>query len=154
MNQLEHAIAIALHIHSGQTDRYGRPYILHPLHVMLQMESEAEMTAAVLHDVVEDSETTLDDLRKEGFSADVLKAVELLTHDKENTPYEAYVRRLKPNPVARKIKLADLKHNMDVRRMDHVRDNDVARLEKYRQAWEILTEITPQQHEKDEFERG
>ena len=139
MNQLEHAIAIALDVHSGQTDRYGQPYILHPLHVMLEMESEVEMTAAVLHDVIEDSEMTLDDLRAKGFSSEVLEAVDLLTHAKESTPYEEYVQRIKPNPIARKIKMADLRHNMDIRRMDRVRDQDVSRLEKYRRAWKILT---------------
>ena len=140
MNQLEKAIAIALRVHAGQTDRYGRPYILHPLHVMMEMDSETEMTAAVLHDVIEDSETTLEDLRNEGFSADVLEAVRLMTHDKGETSYEAYVRELKPNRIARKIKLADLRHNMDIRRMDRVQEKDMARLEKYRAAWEILTE--------------
>lgn len=138
MNQLEKAIAIALRVHEGQTDRYGQPYILHPLFVMLQMESEAEMTAAVLHDVIEDSETTLADLRQEGFSGEVLEAVRLMTHD-ETDSYEAYVRKLKPNPMARKIKLADLRHNMDIRRMDRVRTADTERLERYRSAWESLT---------------
>lgn len=138
MNQLEKAIAIALRVHEGQTDRYGQPYILHPLFVMLQMESEAEMTAAVLHDVIEDSETTLADLREEGFSDEVLEAVRLMTHDEADS-YKAYVRRLKPNPMARKIKLADLRHNMDIRRMDRVRAADTERLERYRSAWESLT---------------
>lgn len=139
MNQLEKAIALALRVHAGQKDRYGHPYILHPLHVMLQMDTEQEMAAAVLHDVVEDSELTLDDLKEEGFSQAVLEAVRLMTHDKENVPYESYVQTLKPNPIARKIKLADLQHNMDIRRMDRVRGRDAERLEKYRRAWELLT---------------
>ena len=137
---LERAISIALDVHRGQTDRNGRPYILHPLHIMLQMDDEAEMIAAVLHDTIEDSEMTLEELREEGFSGEVLTAVELLTHDKESTPYEDYVRRLKPNPMARKIKMADLKHNMDIRRMDRVQESDLARLQKYHRAWRILTE--------------
>ena len=139
MNQLEKAIYVALRVHEGQTDRYGRPYILHPLHVMTQMDTETEMAAAVLHDVVEDSDVTPDDLRAEGFTADVVEVVRLLTHDKEKLSYEAYVRRLKPHPIARKIKLADLAHNMDIRRMDKVQEKDRERLEKYRNAWEILT---------------
>lgn len=139
MNQLERAIAIALRGHEGQTDRYGHPYILHPLQVMMEMDTETEMTAAVLHDVVEDSDMTLDDLAQEGFSAEVVEAVRLLTHDKEEISYEEYVRRLKPNPIARKIKLTDLQHNMDIRRMDQVQEKDMARLEKYRAAWETLT---------------
>jgi (p)ppGpp synthase/HD superfamily hydrolase len=139
VNQLEKAIYVALRVHEGQTDRYGRPYILHPLHVMTQMDTETEMAAAVLHDVVEDSDVTPDDLRAEGFTADVVEVVRLLTHDKEKLSYEAYVRRLKPHPIARKIKLADLAHNMDIRRMDKVQEKDRERLEKYRNAWEILT---------------
>lgn len=140
MNLLEHAIAIALDVHSGQKDRYGRPYILHPLHVMLQVESEEEMTAAVLHDVVEDSEMTLDDLRAQGFPEEILAAVDLLTHDKSAMSYDDYVRRLKPNPIARRIKLADLQHNMDIRRLKKIGPKDTARLEKYHRAWRMLTE--------------
>ena len=139
MNPLEKAIEVALNAHRGQTDRYGRPYILHPLHVMMQMDTEEEMAAAVLHDVVEDSEMTLADLREKGFSDGVLEAVRLMTHDKTATTYEEYVRRLQPHPIARKIKMADLQHNMDIRRMDRVREKDLERLEKYRQAWETLT---------------
>ena len=138
MKQLEKAIAIALRVHEGQRDRYGHPYILHPLHVMMQMDSEAEMTAAVLHDVIEDSEMTLDDLREEGFSVEVLEAVRLMTHDSQDS-YEENVRELRPNPMARKIKLADLQHNMDIRRMDRVEVKDTERLERYRSAWELLT---------------
>jgi len=137
---LERAISIALDVHRGQTDRNGRPYILHPLHIMLQMDDEAEMIAAVLHDTIEDSEMTLEELREEGFSGEVLTAVELLTHEKESVPYEDYVWRLKPNPMARKIKMADLKHNMDIRRMDRVQESDLSRLQKYHRAWRILTE--------------
>lgn len=139
MNLLEHAIAIALDVHSGQRDRYGRPYILHPLHVMLQMDSQEEMTAAVLHDVVEDSDTTLNDLRAHGFPENILQAVDLLTHEKSAMSYDEYVRRLKPNPIARKIKLADLQHNMDIRRLKNVGPDDAARLEKYHRAWRMLT---------------
>lgn len=139
MTLLERAIAIALEAHQGQTDRYGRPYILHPLHVMLQMDGEAEMMAAVLHDVLEDSALTLEVLRDEGFPPAVLEVVRLLTHDAEKTSYQEYVRRLRPNPIAVKVKLADLRHNMDIRRMDRVEERDAERLEKYRRAWEILT---------------
>lgn len=138
MSLLERAIALALDAHRGQTDRQGQPYILHPLHVMMQMDSEPEMIAAVLHDVIEDTDLTLDDLRAEGFSEQVLTVVELLTHDKETTSYEDYVRRLKSNPMARKIKRADLHHNMDIRRIKHMSDADKTRLEKYHRAWRIL----------------
>lgn len=136
---IERAIAMALEAHQGQTDRYGRPYILHPLHVMLQMDGETEMMAAVLHDVLEDTALTFAALREAGFPPDVLEAVQLLTHDPETSSYEEYVRRLQQNPIAVKVKLADLRHNMDIRRMDRVEERDAARLEKYRRAWEILT---------------
>lgn len=140
MTKLERAIAIALDAHTGQKDRQGQPYILHPLHLMMQMDSEAERIAAVLHDVIEDTELTLDDLRAEGFSPEVLTAVDLLTHDKTATAYEEYVRRLKPNAMARKIKLADLQHNMDVRRIVEMSPEDQDRLQKYHRAWRILNE--------------
>ena len=138
MNLLEKCIKFALDVHAGQRDRYGRPYILHPLHLMSQMDTEVELMAAVLHDVIEDSDMTLDDLRQLGLPEEVVQAVSLLTHD-ESDSYDDYVRKLKPNRIARKIKLADLLHNMDIRRMDRVTEKDAARLDKYRRAWEILT---------------
>jgi len=138
MNLLEKCIKFALDVHAGQTDRYGRPYILHPLHLMSQMDTEVEMMAAVLHDVIEDSDTTLDDLRRLGLPQEVIEAVSLLTHGEADS-YDDYVHKLKPDAVARKIKLADLAHNMDIRRMDSVTEQDAARLDKYRRAWEILT---------------
>lgn len=140
MTELERAIAIALRAHAGQKDRQGQPYILHPLHVMMQMDTEPERIAAVLHDVVEDSEITLDDLRDEGFATEVLGAVALLTHDKTATAYDDYVRRIKPNNMALKIKLADLQHNMDIRRMVTINPEDQERLKKYHRAWRILNE--------------
>lgn len=139
MKLLERAIGIALEAHQGQTDRYGAPYIIHALYVMMQMDSEKEMMAAVLHDVLEDSPLTLEYLRDQGFPAEVLEAVRLMTHNAEAASYQEYVRRLKPNPIAVKIKLADLRHNMDIRRMDRVEEKDLERLEKYRRAWEMLT---------------
>jgi len=138
MNLLEKCIEFALAVHAGQVDRYGRPYILHPLHLMSQMDTEVEMMAAVLHDVVEDSDMTLDDLRRLGLPEEVIQAVSLLTHDEADS-YEAYVDKLKPNRIARQVKLADLAHNMDIRRMVRVTEKDAARLDKYRRAWEMLT---------------
>ena len=136
---LEKAISIALQAHQGQRDRYGNPYILHPLHLMGQMDTDVERMAAVLHDVVEDSEITISDLHAAGFPAQVTEAVHLLTHDDAHS-YEEYVRRLQDNDLARKIKVADLEHNMDLRRMDRVREKDLSRLQKYRDAWSILAE--------------
>lgn len=139
MNLTERAIQVALEAHRGQLDREGRPYILHPLHVMMQMDTEDERIAAVLHDVIEDSALTLADLRAEGFPEAALEAVDLMTHREEDS-YGQYVRKLKPNPIARKIKMADLQHNMDIRRLGRLEPKDLERLQKYRNAWKILTE--------------
>lgn len=136
---LEKAITLATAAHAGHVDRYGQPYILHPLHLMAQMETPEERMAAVLHDVVEDSTTTLADLEAAGFPPEVVAAVGLLTHEKESVPYEAYVARLKLNPLARKVKLADLQHNMDMRRLPELGAKDWERLQKYHRAWLFLT---------------
>lgn len=141
MNLLETAMAIALEAHEGAATLSGRPYILHPLHIMLQMDNEEEMITAVLHDVVEDSSITLGELAALGFSDSVLNALELLTHDKTTEGYEDYILALKPNPLARRVKLADLTHNMDIRRLPFpISKRDLQRLEVYRHAWEILNE--------------
>lgn len=139
-NFVEKAIGIALEAHWGERDKAQRPYVLHPLRLMLEMETEDEMVTAVLHDVIEDSHLTLKDLRAAGFSQTVLTALTLLTHDKDTLDYDAYIARLQTNPLARKVKLADLTHNMDVRRLPSpLTEPDLARLEKYRRAWVTLT---------------
>jgi (p)ppGpp synthase/HD superfamily hydrolase len=140
MTLLEDCIAFALAAHKGQKDKYSRPYILHPLHLMSQMDTEEEMMTAVLHDVIEDTGHTLAELREMGLPEAVVRAVSLLTHDKESTPYDDYVRRLKSDPLALKVKLADLRHNMDIRRLRQVEPKDAERLEKYRRAWSTLVE--------------
>lgn len=135
---LDKAIAIAVEAHTGQTDKAGRPYILHPLHLMMQMDTDEERITAVLHDVVEDSEMTLADLRNAGFPAPVLDALALLTHDKSQLSYDAYITAVQANPLARRVKMADLIHNMDVRRLTEIREKDLQRLVKYRRAWQKL----------------
>jgi (p)ppGpp synthase/HD superfamily hydrolase len=141
MNLLEKVISFALEAHTGHTDKTGRPYILHPLHLMSQMDTDEERMAAVLHDVIEDTNHTLADIAALGVPQTVLEALTLLTHDDKDTPYLDYVRALKPHPLARKIKLADLRHNMDIRRLSTITDKDAARLERYRQAWALLNSI-------------
>jgi (p)ppGpp synthase/HD superfamily hydrolase len=136
---IETALSFALEVHRGQIDRSGQPYILHPLTLMMQMDTTAERLAAILHDTVEDSERTLDDIRGMGMPAEVVEAVDLLTHDKSAMSYADYVQRLKPNPIAQKVKLADLQHNMDIRRTRPVNPEDLPRLNKYLRAWETLT---------------
>lgn len=124
--------------HHGQVDKGGCPYVFHPFHLAEQMDSE-EAVAALLHDVVEDTDYTLEELRSQGFPGRGLKALALLTHDKE-VPYLEYVRQIEADPLARQVKLADLLHNSDPTRLDEA---DPKRLEKYRQAIELLEAEDP-----------
>jgi len=138
MNMVSKAITIAIESHEGQIDKSGKPYILHPLYLMSKMTTEDEMVVAVLHDVVEDSQKTHEDLTKVGFSKDSLDALELLTRTKD-TPYEEYIDAVAKNPLARKVKLADLSHNMDITRLSEITIKDLERLEKYRKAYARLS---------------
>lgn len=135
------ALRLAYAAHAGQLEENGVPYIFHPYHLAEQMDDELSICVALLHDVVEDTAVTLEQLR-EAFPPEVVEAVGLLTHDPD-TDYFAYVRKLKDNPLARKVKLADLAHNSDQTRWADI-EVDPARLqrwrEKYRRAREILTE--------------
>ena len=136
---LERAITIAAEAHAGQKDRAGAPYILHPIRLMIQMDSKDAMISSVLHDVVEDSAWTLDDLRIEGFSDEVLNAVDSLTHrDKEGEDYWDYIQRAKSDPIAIKVKLADLEDNLNPDRLNEVTEKDEKRFDRYRKAQEIL----------------
>ena len=130
---LERAIAIAATAHAGQVDKGGAPYILHPLKVMLRMTSLEERIVAVLHDVVEDCEISLDDLRKEGFSEEVLDAIESVTKVPGES-YEDFVERAAQNPIGRVVKLADLEENSDLSRIASPSWEDLERVEKYRRA--------------------
>lgn len=137
MSDLEKAILLAVQSHQGQKDKSGATYILHPLRVMLRMSSDEERIVAVLHDVVEDTPTTLEDLRNEGFSEKILDALDCLTR-REGEPYEDFIQRIKANSIARKVKLADLEDNMDVRRLPDLREKDLERLKKYERSWKEL----------------
>ena len=140
------AMKIAYKAHEGQVDKIGVPYIYHPVHLAEQMTTEDTCVAALLHDVVEDSDCSLDDLKAQGFTDAQIEAVRLLTHEiKEGLDYEGreqeyldYVRRLKSNPIARIVKLADLTHNMDPNRIKNPTERDEKRLQKYKKAYEIL----------------
>lgn len=141
MDELEKAIAIALKAHEGVLDKSGKPYILHPLRLMMQMDSEEARITAVLHDVVEDSTITLSDLAASGFSSEILDALALLTHDKDSVPYEDYIEGIKSNALARQVKLADLEHNMDPLRLQApLSERDLDRLQRYRLAWDVLSD--------------
>lgn len=137
MATLERAIAIAAMAHEGQVDKAGMPYILHPLRMMLGVDTPEARMAAVLHDVVEDTAMTLEQLRAEGFPEAVVEAVEALTK-RDGEDYEAFIRRLAPNPIARKVKLADLRDNFDLSRIAQPTERDRQRIEKYRRAIQYL----------------
>ena len=131
------AIKIAFEAHAGQLDRSGLPYVLHPIHVAEQMKDEDTCVVALLHDVIEDTDMTLEDLRTYGFTEAQLEGVRLMTR-LEDEDYFDYVRNLKDNPIARAVKIEDLKHNSDKARISVMTDDDQKRLERYKKALEIL----------------
>ncbi len=139
MATLEEAIIIAARAHRGMVDKGGAPYILHPLRMMLRLKTPAERIAAVLHDVVEDSDWTLDDLRAAGFSEEIVAAVDHLTR-RAGEPYMAFIRRAAAHPVARRVKMADLEDNLDRTRLATITPRDEARLAKYERALALLRE--------------
>ena len=137
MSTLERAITIAAQAHAGQVDKAGAPYILHPIRVMLRMNTDEERMVAVLHDVIEDSDWTLDRLRAEGFPEAVLEAIESVSRRPEET-YEEYVLRAGRSAMGRRVKLADLEDNSDLSRIPQPAEKDYARIEKYRRAIALL----------------
>ncbi|VVO33567.1 HD domain-containing protein [Pseudomonas fluorescens] len=134
---LERAITIAAAAHEGQVDKGGAPYILHPLKVMMRVNTLEERIVAVLHDVVEDCGISFEDLRKEGFSETVLTAIESVTKVPGES-YEAFVERAAQNPIGRVVKLADLEENSDLSRIAQPSWEDLERIEKYRRAMGVL----------------
>ncbi|WP_313312540.1 HD domain-containing protein [Pulveribacter sp.] len=137
MPTIERAIEIAANAHAGQRDKAGQPYIFHPLRVMFRVDGEHEQMAAVLHDVVEDTAITIDDLAREGFPPAVLRAVEALTKLPGETRLEAAARAA-ADPVARKVKLADNAENMDLSRIPNPTDKDYARCREYEEVRALL----------------
>ncbi len=133
------ALKLCFEAHKEQTDKTGMPYVFHPFHLAEQMTTEQTTVCALLHDVVEDSPYTLDDLRKMGFSEEVLTALALLTHDPA-VSYEDYVKELAKNPIAKAVKLADLAHNSDPTRLagEEISEKMRSRWEKYAKAREYL----------------
>ena len=130
------AMKLCFEAHKEQKDKSGLPYVFHPFHLAEQMKDEYTTVVALLHDTVEDTEVTLDDLRKE-FPADVVCAIALMTHD-DNEDYMSYVARIKQNPIAKAVKIADLTHNSDTTRLDTVTEKDIQRVQKYKKALEML----------------
>lgn len=138
------AMVIAFNAHKKQVDKSNMPYIFHPFHLAEQMDSEDAVIVALLHDVVEDTNMTFEELFQQGFSEDIIASLKLLTHN-DDTDYFDYISRIKMsnNPYAISVKLADLKHNSDLSRLDCVDEKTLKRIDKYKKAIEILS--TPEE---------
>ena len=135
---LELALSIATGAHKGQFDKAGVDYIEHPIYVASQVDTEEEKAVALLHDVIEDSPFTAEELLLAGLPETVVTAVQILSK-KKGQDYQTYLENVKSNPLARIVKLADLKHNSDLSRLSSVTDKDLERLEKYKKAIDYLS---------------
>ena len=131
------AMKIAYNAHHGQGDWVGIPYIYHPIHLAEQMDDEVSTCVALLHDVVEDTDITFEDLMREGFGKEVIDALTLLTHE-PGVDYMEYVGKIKSNPIATKVKLADLRHNSDLTRLDEINEKAIIYNQKYKNAIKFL----------------
>jgi (p)ppGpp synthase/HD superfamily hydrolase len=139
MELIEKSLHIALRAYAGKTDKAGRAYIHHPLRVMAKMKTDLEMSVALLHDVIEDSDITAEQLLAEGIPVEVVEAVVCLSKN-ENESYQDFVARAKKNKLAAKIKIADIEDNIDVLRLNSLDEYDLARIKKYHSAWRFLKE--------------
>jgi len=146
---IERAIEIAAKAHAGVKDKQGQPYLLHPLRVMMGVEGDEAQIVAVLHDVVEDTPISLDDIRAEDFSQQVVDGLELVTHLKEQ-PYSEYVIACKKNPIACQVKLSDLRDNSNLNRLllrPEKFDGDASRMQRYVLSYRFLSnEISEDQY--------
>lgn len=140
MATLDKAILIAVQAHQGQKDRYGANYILHPLRVMFKVDSEEEKIIAILHDVIEKTDWTLNKLYEQGFSDKIVEAVNLLTR-RENQDYMDYIEKLKGNQITRKVKLADIEDNMNPQRINQLSDKNFEKLARLHKAWIVLKKV-------------
>ena len=131
------ALILCYEAHKNQTDKGGLPYVFHPFHLAEQMETEDTVIAALLHDVAEDTDYTLGDIAAMGFSDRVMNALALLKHD-DSVPYMEYIQRIKDDPIARAVKLADLRPNSNLMRLDRIDAEAIKRAEKYKEAIRLL----------------
>ena len=139
MSTLERAIEIATEAHRGQVDKAGNDYIQHPLRVMEAGKTTNEKIVGVLHDVVEDTDWTFEKLEAEGFTTEIIEALRCVTKLSEDEPYDAFIERVKANPLAITVKLNDLSDNMDIRRLNQLTEKDFKRLQKYHKAyWQLI----------------
>ena len=132
------ALKLCFEAHKNQVDKGGMPYVFHPFHLADQMTTEETVITALLHDVVEDTDYTLHDIEAMGFPTSVVEALKLLTHD-ESVPYFDYVLKIKTNDISREVKLADLRHNSDFKRLDFIDEKAMRRVEKYKKAIDLLS---------------
>ena len=139
-NLTKKALKISFQAHKNQLDKSGIPYVYHSFHLAEQMDDEYSVCVALLHDVVEDTEMTIDDLTEQGFPREVTEALLLMTHD-DSVPYMDYIKKIKTNSLATKVKLADLEHNSDLTRLDEINDAALERADKYRQAMFLLRSV-------------
>ena len=135
--QTKKALNLCFEAHKDQRDKSGQPYVFHPFHLAEQMTDEATTIVALLHDVIEDTDYTFADLAAMGFGDDVIEALRLLTHD-DAVPYMDYVAQIKTNPIAKTVKLADLRHNSDLSRLDTVDERALERNKQYAAAVRLL----------------
>lgn len=133
----DHALRIAIRAHEGQQDKSGREYMMHPIRVAERCKDTRAKIVALLHDTIEDTDVTIDYLRKEGFPEEIIDAVLSVTKQ-EDENYEDFVRRSAKNAIGKEVKIADLEDNMDIRRLKEIKEEDVARLRKYLSAWQYL----------------
>lgn len=131
------ALKLCFEAHKNQLDKSGLPYVFHPFHLAEQMKTEQTTVVALLHDVIEDTDYTVDYLAKQGFDKEILDALLLLTHE-DKVDYMDYVTKIKQNPIAKAVKLADLNHNSDLTRLDAIDQKALERREKYQKAIELL----------------
>lgn len=135
--QTKSAMKLCFDAHKDQVDKSGLPYVFHPLHLAEQMDTEDEVCVALLHDVMEDTSLTANDIRAAGMPEQVIEALLLMKHSSSDE-YLDYVAKLAVNPLARKVKRTDLLHNSDLTRLDKVTDADRDRVRKYKRALELL----------------
>ena len=133
------ALKLCFEAHKEQVDKSGMPYVFHPFHLAEQMNTEETTIVALLHDLVEDTDYTIEALVDMGFDKSITDAIALMTHA-DNVAYMDYVRAIKDNPISKAVKLADLKHNSDLTRLDTIDEKALSRREKYLKAIAILQE--------------
>ena len=136
----DHALRIAIQAHKGQKDKSGREYVMHPIRVAERCKDPRAKIVALLHDTIEDTDVTVDYLRSEGFTEEIICGVLSVTK-REGESYEDFVGRAAENAIGKEVKIADLEDNMDIRRLKEITEDDVFRLRKYLRSWQYLIKL-------------